>query len=262
MAKDINEFIEMDKKEKAEAAAKAAAEEVAEAVEVTVERPETEVDNSWYTQMSASLPTALIKQREGWRGKDGKTVMVDYIEWSTVVYILDRLLGHNWNYETTLPTVVGDQAVCKARITIPWRDNFGNEMLLVREGIGTGPAKTEMGIKKAEHDALKRAAVKLGIGLELYSKEENEEVYSERKATFADTHPEAEARQSSGRGQYRGSSSKQISDKQINFVRKLAKDNDVNIEELCDKKYGSSLSGITSKDASELIDWLQQKEAF
>ena len=42
---------------------------------------------------------------------------------------------------------------------------------ITREGLGTGYADSEMGIKKAEHDALKRAAVKFGIARELYKKE-------------------------------------------------------------------------------------------
>ncbi|HRH45177.1 MAG TPA: Rad52/Rad22 family DNA repair protein, partial [Pyrinomonadaceae bacterium] len=42
-----------------------------------------------------------------------------------------------------------------------------------REGLGTGAADSETGIKKAEHDALKRAAVKFGIGRDLREKDEN-----------------------------------------------------------------------------------------
>src|SRR5438270_7054898 len=42
---------------------------------------------------------------------------------------------------------------------------------VTREGVGTGNADNETGIKKAEHDALKRAAIKFGIARELYQRE-------------------------------------------------------------------------------------------
>ena len=42
---------------------------------------------------------------------------------------------------------------------------------VTREGVGTGTADNETGIKKAEHDALKRAAIKFGIARELYQRE-------------------------------------------------------------------------------------------
>jgi hypothetical protein len=57
---------------------------------------------------------------------------------------------------------IGDIFTVTVAITI---DN------VTREGIGTGSAESELGIKKAEHDALKRAAVKFGIARELYKKE-------------------------------------------------------------------------------------------
>ena len=41
---------------------------------------------------------------------------------------------------------------------------------ITREGVGTGLAGSELGIKKAEHDALKRAGVKFGIARDLYKK--------------------------------------------------------------------------------------------
>jgi len=45
---------------------------------------------------------------------------------------------------------------------------YGTISGVTREGVGTGLADSETGIKKAEHDALKRAAVKFGVVRDCY----------------------------------------------------------------------------------------------
>src|SRR5205807_5973220 len=75
--------------------------------------------------------------------------------------ILDRVVP-NWQHAVRNVTQIGDMVAVTAAITIDG---------VTREGVGTGTAESEMGIKKAEHDALKRAAVKFGIARELYQRE-------------------------------------------------------------------------------------------
>ena len=75
--------------------------------------------------------------------------------------ILDET-APNWAHRVKDIRLVGDFITVTVAITIDG---------VTREGIGTGSARSEMGIKKAEHDALKRAAVKFGIARDLYKKE-------------------------------------------------------------------------------------------
>jgi hypothetical protein len=91
-----------------------------------------------------------IKQREGWRDRNGQTHYVEYVEWHTVADLLDRLVPA-WSHAVRNIVQIGEFVAATAAITING---------VTREGVGTGSADSETGIKKAEHDALKRAAVK------------------------------------------------------------------------------------------------------
>ncbi len=112
-------------------------------------------------ELRKNVDPELVKQREGWRDRNGNVHTVDYVEWHTVADILDET-APNWSHEVKDMRQIGDIFTVTVAITIDG---------ITREGIGTGLAGSEMGIKKAEHDALKRAAVKFGIARELYKKE-------------------------------------------------------------------------------------------
>src|SRR5947207_12231218 len=112
-------------------------------------------------ELRRNVDPKLVKQREGWRDRNGNVQMVDYVEWHTVADILDDSAPH-WTHTVKNIEQIGDIMTVTVAITI---DD------VTREGIGTGNAHNEMGIKKAEHDALKRAAVKFGIARDLYKKE-------------------------------------------------------------------------------------------
>jgi hypothetical protein len=112
-------------------------------------------------ELRKNVDPELVKQREGWRDRNGNTHYVDYVEWHTVADILDEN-APNWSHTIRDIKQIGDIFTVTVAITIDG---------VTREGIGTGTAETELGIKKAEHDALKRAAVKFGIARELYKKE-------------------------------------------------------------------------------------------
>jgi hypothetical protein len=103
----------------------------------------------------------LVKQREGWKDRNGNVHKIDYVEWHTVADILDEK-APNWTHTVKDVRQIGNLVTVIVAITIDG---------ITREGLGTGYADSEMGIKKAEHDALKRAAVKFGIARELYKKE-------------------------------------------------------------------------------------------
>jgi hypothetical protein len=111
-----------------------------------------------------------VKQREGWRDRNGQTHYVDYVEWHTVADLLDRLVS-DWSHAVRGIVQIGDFVAATAAITING---------VTREGVGTGPADSETGIKKAEHDALKRASVKFGVARDLYRDEDGSNDSSRR----------------------------------------------------------------------------------
>jgi len=104
-------------------------------------------------RLSEGIRKEDVKQREGWRDRNGQTHYVDYVEWHTVADLLDRIVP-DWSHAVRGTVQIGDFVAVTAAITING---------VTREGVGTGPADSETGIKKAEHDALKRAAVKFGL---------------------------------------------------------------------------------------------------
>ena len=124
--------------------------------------------------LSQPFPEHLVKHRVGWREANGEEHWIDYIDWHTAADLLDQHCP-DWSHEVRDIRVIGDLIAVTAAITIKG---------VTRCGIGVGSATEERGIKGAEHDALKRAAVKFGVARYLYR-------HSERKlkavtAAFAD----------------------------------------------------------------------------
>jgi hypothetical protein len=110
--------------------------------------------------LSEPLPENVIRQRVGWRDASGEERLVDYIDWHTAADILDHACP-DWSHEVRDITVIGDLIAVTAAITIKG---------ITRCGVGVDSALDERGIKGAEHDALKRAAVKFGLARSLYSR--------------------------------------------------------------------------------------------
>jgi hypothetical protein len=108
--------------------------------------------------LSQPLPETVIRQRVGWRDASGHERMIDYIDWHTAADILDEVCP-DWSHEVRDIAVIGDLVAVTAAITIKG---------VTRCGIGVDSALDERGIKGAEHDALKRAAVKFGLARSLY----------------------------------------------------------------------------------------------
>ena len=179
-----------------------------------------------------------LRQREAWRDRNGNVRTVDYIEWHTVADILDET-APNWAHSVKDIRVVGDFITVTVAITING---------VTREGIGTGSARSEMGIKKAEHDALKRAAVKFGIARDLYKKEldafEREETPGSETTKFP-SDPVAKTL------------SDMVTTKQLGMIRAIARENNVNADQECELQMKCKVSELSRKAASALIDHLQ-----
>src|ERR1700716_3271507 len=122
-----------------------------------------------WAKLSAPVPSGVISWRQDGKvtARDGKYFarFVAYIEANTVRERLDAVVPGEWDLTLDLMPAVagedGDGAQCsfKARLQI---------LGVIREDIGTG-----RDYKSASTDAFKRAAVRFGIGHELYAYERN-----------------------------------------------------------------------------------------
>ncbi len=199
-------------------------------------------------ELRKNVDPNLVKQREGWRDRNGNTHYVDYVEWHTVADILD-VNAPNWNHAVKDIRQIGDIFTVTVAITIDG---------VTREGIGTGTADSELGIKKAEHDALKRAAVKFGIARDLYKKESD-------VIEHVGTVPTANNNNNDG-GFPSNPIAKSLSDlvtaKQLGMIRAISREMNVDPDEECNLVMQCKTDELSKKAASGLIQHLQdmQKE--
>jgi len=191
-------------------------------------------------ELRKNVDPQLVKQREGWRDRNGNTHYVDYVEWHTVADILDQH-APNWSHAVKDIRQIGDIITVTVAITI---DN------VTREGIGTGNGDTELGIKKAEHDALKRAAVKFGIARDLYKRET--EVIERDGAVPPPTDNGGYPSNPIAR-----SLSDLVTAKQLGMIRALAREIGVDPDEECNTAMNCKTDELSRKAASSLIQHLQ-----
>ena len=187
--------------------------------------------------LKSPVDPRLIKTREGWRDRNGNQHMVEYVEWHTVADILDRV-APTWSHSVRGIVQIGDMVAVTCAITIDG---------VTREGVGTGTADNETGIKKAEHDALKRAAIKFGIGRELYQRE-------------------SEIIESSGAGPQPGDFPKDplaksmadlVTPKQLGMIRALAREAGVDPDEESQSVMRVRTEELSKRAASSFIDHLK-----
>jgi Rad52/22 family double-strand break repair protein len=179
----------------------------------------------------------LIKTREGWRDRNGNQHMVEYVEWHTVADILDRV-APNWSHSVRGIVQIGDMVAVTAAITIEG---------VTREGVGTGTADNETGIKKAEHDALKRAAIKFGIARELYQRE-SEVIEQQGAGPQPGDFP---------RDPLAKSMTDLVTPKQLGMIRALAREAGIDADEECQQVLRVRTEELSKKAASSFIDHLK-----
>jgi hypothetical protein len=184
------------------------------------------------------IDSRLIKTREGWTDRQGNTHWVEYIEWHTVADILDRV-APDWSHAVRNLTQIGDMVAVTAAITIDG---------VTREGVGTGPADNETGIKKAEHDALKRAAVKFGIARDLYRRESDvvDENNGISPSIARDPRPKTLG--------------DLVTPKQLWMIRNLGREIGCNVEQECQSLLQCNLEEISKRAASSFIDYLKRQQ--
>jgi hypothetical protein len=188
------------------------------------------------TELRHSVEPDLVRQREGWNDREGRTHMVDYVEWHTVADILDDA-APNWNHTVKDIRTIGDIVAITVAITIDG---------ITREGVGTGYAKNELGIKKAEHDALKRAAVKFGIARDLYKSEPA----TKNDRQIFDPMQDATAK----------TLSDMITGKQIRMIHSVARERGIDAELECSAMTNCRIGELSKRAASAFIDHLMENE--
>jgi hypothetical protein len=182
-------------------------------------------------ELKRPLPEQAVKSRVGWTDRNGREHEVDYVEWHLVADILDRV-APRWSHAVRNITQIGGLVAVTASITIEG---------VTREGIGTGEAIDEKGIKKAEHDALKRAAVKFGIARELYRKDSD---YADGGSSKNDD-PVAR------------SLTDLVTPKQLVAIRAIANAGGIDAEKRSLELFNCRPEELTKKAASTLIDDLK-----
>lgn len=180
----------------------------------------------------------LVKQREVWRDRTGNVQMIDYIEWHTVADILDET-APSWSHSVKDIRTIGELVTVTVAITIDG---------VTREGIGTGVASSEIGIKKAEHDALKRAAVKFGIARDLYRREPEELNDPVEQVNEFPADPIAHRL------------GDLVTAKQLGMIRVISRDLNIDPEEECSSLMQCSTDELSKRAASSLIQHLQEMQ--
>lgn len=245
-------------------------------------KPQDKTNTEWFDALHAPVQEDKVLQREGWRDRNGRVHMVDYVEWHTVADILDNVCGNHWDWRIQKIDVTEQVVVVHGSLTIRSESPDGSIELTTRDGIGMGIVGNqknaeEVAIKGAASDALKRAAVLFGIARELYSgeviptqvDEDQEEDYDRQidedpkprrhtrqreKEEEVDERPTRSPRRSDS-NQAR-SSNDMISAKQLGLIKGLADDNDFDADEECDRLMGCAVQDLSKKTASEFIDAL------
>jgi hypothetical protein len=179
----------------------------------------------------------VIKTREGWTDGAGHAHLVEYVEWHTVADVLDRVTP-TWSHSVRNVVQIGDMVAVTAAITVDG---------VTREGVGTGTAESEMGIKKAEHDALKRAAVKFGIARELY----------QREADVIEREAGAQGMSQFPRDPVAKSMAELVTARQLGMIRGLAREAGVSMDETCASVLRCTTEELSKRGASSFIDYLK-----
>lgn len=194
------------------------------------------------SRLRKNVDPGLVRKRETQMGRDGNVRTVEYVEWHTVADILDES-APNWEHSVKDIRLIGDVVTVTVAISIDG---------VTREGIGTGPAHSETGIKKAEHDALKRAAVKFGIARELYKRAcdsfEDEANWPEKVDIEFPANPVA------------ASLSDLVTAKQLSMIRGIGRESGIDTAGECTLLLKCEIAELSKRAASSFIDHLQKAQ--
>ena len=179
-------------------------------------------------------PTEM-RTRKDWADQHAKSRVIEYLEWHTFADILDSIVPY-WSHSIRNVVQIGSMVVVTAAITIDG---------VTREGIGTGATESAAGIERAEHDALKRAALKFGIARDI-DKHESE------SAEEAPVSPHQRISDPLAK-----SMADLVTPKQLGMMRGLAREAGVNVEDECQSIFGCQTVELSKHAASGVIKRLE-----
>ncbi|MDI1243468.1 MAG: Rad52/Rad22 family DNA repair protein [bacterium] len=184
-------------------------------------------------ELRKNVAPELIRHREASGQESVRTV--DYVEWHTIADLLDQA-APNWAHSVKDIRTIGDFVVVTVGITIDG---------VTREGVGTGSARSETGIKKAEHDALKRAAVKFGLARDLYKRSADAIDHEPSRSVFP-ADPVAKTL------------AEMVTTKQLGMIRVVAREAAIDADKECLQMLNCRVSELSRRAASALIDHLRE----
>lgn len=196
-------------------------------------------------------PSIVSQLKKSWRDKNGQwhEMYLDYVGHADLTKILISI-DENWTWEPLeirdgAPVIVvnGDIASMWIRLTL-----LGKSML----GVGTCKADKDDAPKELIGDALRNAAMRFGIAINLWSKSDSGDTAPAPKTSYA---PKSAPSPSAGKPQAKAGN--KASEKQLGLISKLAKEKNItNILARANATIAvpvQSLTELSSKEASELI---------
>src|SRR6478735_10754706 len=209
------------------------------------------------------FPRSAIKHRTGGGGKS-----LAYVEGHTVIHRLNDATGNSWSLEVRSidSFTLGTRTLLRAHValTIPG--------LGTREHIGVQAVEERGGedlVKGAITDALKKAATLFGVGLELYGPDyeagEVNDAPPRNRSTSRNTLPDAP------QGPLRRQEASEplpglqpAPARQHGFIEALMNDLSMSLDQLTvevESSFGCAVAALNRRDASVLIERLQQRRA-
>ncbi len=129
--------------------------------------------------------------------------------------------------------------------------------MVLKIGFTSGAGNNETGIKKAEHDALKRAAVKFGIARDLYQREGESGVEVSENRTHRS--PQSFASDLAGSDPVAKGMNDLITPRQLGMIRRLAQDLHADAEAECQAMNKCRMEDLNKRAASTLIEALMNR---
>lgn len=194
--------------------------------------------------LCAPIPKALIKSRKVNWGKG----TVDYIQWTTVPKILNRVVGREaWEFRIKEVQVHGKAVLTTGSLTI---------LGITRENVGVcdiAGGNLDMAIKGSASDCIKRCAVLFGVAMELYEDDEVEVPVADRKVSFEGAVPQPDA------SPIAKNLGDMISSKQLGLLRAVA-NHGVDVQGECNRIFKCDPQELSKKAASEFITHIKDLE--
>lgn len=199
--------------------------------------------------LSEPLKDDLIKQHDGF----------NYVEWFTVADLLDM-------YAPEWISSISDVRIVEARSLILVTVALTIDGV-TREGMGVGHLDSEAGIKTAEHDALKRAAVKFGVARDLYRGHHHPAAETQRPdnkqlSKALDELPTPKAAETAGLppSNIAKNLGELVSAKQLGMIRALSRELRIDVDEVCHSVLSCRSDELTKQAASKFIQHLQDMQ--